>query len=281
MPRSWKTLVELGRVAALKGNNARWTLGDLALEAVPMGAHGGNRRSEQGDTRTLEKLARYATEVGVEVETLDSYRKVASAWPEDTRVASASWSAHREALTLAGSRDEAHRVLAGVRGERVTVDAVRAAFGRASSHGGAPVRSLAEKTERVREWLRDPVVGPAIADAVVSDNTTGAELGRAQDRVRQRQEKETRDRIDRKKTPEQIRDGKVIDLGYRLTEAKRRVRDALALAREVAPFSRYEVEELLDQLATLERETGWLHVLIEEGTKSLDQQLAELLQEGS
>src|SRR5262245_22937131 len=95
--RSWDQLVSAGRQAAQAEGDAKWALGDLALEAEPMGSRGGE------PTGALERLREYGEAIGVELETLRDYRAVAHSWPDGARAPlDASWTAHR---LLAGVPD--------------------------------------------------------------------------------------------------------------------------------------------------------------------------------
>lgn len=75
----------------------QWQIGDLLLERLPIGAHGVN-------TGVKDELKRIAAAVGAEPATLATYRKVAHAWPEGSRIPSATWAAHQAYM---GSPDNA------------------------------------------------------------------------------------------------------------------------------------------------------------------------------
>lgn len=87
--------------AAFEGlNTNKWAAGDVALAEVPMG----DDHSHNGG---LVAVRRLAEEAGVDFDALRNYRNVSAAWPHATRVASASWSVHRELMGL----DERARLL--------------------------------------------------------------------------------------------------------------------------------------------------------------------------
>lgn len=91
----WRELVERGIVASRQLSGAQWTLGDLALEVEPMG-------DDHARTGAYGRLERYAELIDVAMPSLLGYRKVAAAWPESTRVPTASWTVHRDGM---GHRD--------------------------------------------------------------------------------------------------------------------------------------------------------------------------------
>ncbi|MEU9397736.1 DUF6192 family protein [Streptomyces sp. NPDC048324] len=71
------------RVKAHRDTGARFMLGDLALDAVPL-----------NDPFTGRKLSDYAKAVGLTPKAMSQYRRVAAAWPEAQRSQEASWSVH-------------------------------------------------------------------------------------------------------------------------------------------------------------------------------------------
>lgn len=91
----WRELVERGIAASHQLSGAQWVLGDLALEVEPMG-------EDHARTGSYARLERYAQLIDVSMPALLGYRKVAAAWPDGTRVLSASWTVHRDAM---GHRD--------------------------------------------------------------------------------------------------------------------------------------------------------------------------------
>lgn len=88
----WRELVERGIVASRQLSGAQWTLGDLALEVEPMG-------EDHARTGAYGRLERYAELIDVAMPSLLGYRKVAAAWPVGTRVPTASWTVHRDAMS--------------------------------------------------------------------------------------------------------------------------------------------------------------------------------------
>lgn len=96
--RQWSDLVSEGLELVAALSRSQWAIGDLALEAEPIGSQGGRA------TGTLEHLDRFAEEIGMEHKTLQEWRHVAAKWPTDTRRLEMPWSLHQ---TLAGLEDRA------------------------------------------------------------------------------------------------------------------------------------------------------------------------------
>lgn len=149
---SWTKLVAAGKVAARQEGDAKWVLGDLALEVAPMGSG----QAHNGSTETLE---RYAEEIGVEFDALRQYRFVSDAWPHGTRVARASWTAHRE---LAGNADRLTLLVKGM-----TVTQARKANGvndkarRPLAEQPAEPTTPSERAAHAAAALADPAVKAA------------------------------------------------------------------------------------------------------------------------
>lgn len=123
-----KRQVAEGRRLVEQLQQDKWRLGDLALEVAPMGD--GHARNGASDV-----LDDYADAIGLEAGTLRQYRTVANAWPDGTRVPSASWSVHRELLNGRTTK-EAHRLLKQLakKHDRVTVNVAREATDRAPAN---------------------------------------------------------------------------------------------------------------------------------------------------
>jgi hypothetical protein len=149
MARSYSTLVAEGRRLVAAEGDAKWALGDLALEVVPLtdpGAH-------------TDALARFAEEIGIEPGTLSQYRRVAGHWPPRTRIRAASWSVHH---ALAPYEDAEKILKRLVREKRATVDAARAEVGVAPSNHPAPPTDVKGKAAQAKELLADPEVRRAV-----------------------------------------------------------------------------------------------------------------------
>jgi hypothetical protein len=99
-----------------------WEIGDVLLEHMPMGPVGVK-------TGVAAKIRQIAAEVDAEPKTLTLYRTVAHGWPDTTRVASATWAAHRAYMGPPSSAHARASTLLGLpRNEhgKITVQAVKA-----------------------------------------------------------------------------------------------------------------------------------------------------------
>lgn len=87
--RAWEELVSTGMQAREMKDKAQWVLGDLALQIETF--YG------------MDAIGKYATEIGVNKETLKRYRSVSKAWLPEERVDILS---HRHHQILAGKVDK-------------------------------------------------------------------------------------------------------------------------------------------------------------------------------
>jgi hypothetical protein len=87
----WERLVSLGRDAVGREEMSKWELGDLALEIQPPRSKG------------FDALREYANDIGADFERLVAYRRIAEFWKPAERLATASWTVHREIYRLDAS----------------------------------------------------------------------------------------------------------------------------------------------------------------------------------
>lgn len=210
--RSYDQLVSEGRAAVRQEQDAKWRLGDLALEVEPLGG-------DHARTNALARLDEYAAEIGISLEALRQYRTVSAAWPDGTRVPSASWTAHRE---LMGHPDRASLLKPGM-----TVNQARQKAG-LKAQGNERPRTTQEKVEAVREFMADPEV----ATAAAADKAVRSSFAKASDDVFD----EVHDR-QREKVP-----------------AIGRIEDAEAVAEAMVLFSRYR-RQLTSVMGALKSES--------------------------
>jgi hypothetical protein len=140
----WAELVRKG--IALDANR-NWFLGDAALEIAPMGR--GHAANSSG-----ARLAQYADEVGVGVDSLRVYRDVAAAWPVPIRLGTVAWSVHQVLM----ARQDLIR-------PGMSVSVARAAAGVSNLGRTGPGSPAADRANAVRAYLADPEV----ADAVMAE----------------------------------------------------------------------------------------------------------------
>lgn len=94
--RTYDELVAEGREARERADEMQWIEGDLALEIEVLPPDERPRDPETGAFIEDEgkALRRYAEDVGIAYSSLQTYRRVAKAWPPTTR-AHSSWDVHR------------------------------------------------------------------------------------------------------------------------------------------------------------------------------------------
>ena len=89
----WDDAVAEGRRLVAQEEDAKWRLGDLALELVPLRDRPGRPENRYAGTNILTEFAKA---IDIDVGTLRQYRTVAAAWPPQTRVGGRSWSWHQD-----------------------------------------------------------------------------------------------------------------------------------------------------------------------------------------
>jgi len=156
----------------------RFDMGDLCLAIAPMGDVGLHNQA-------TENLAKAAAEADIDLTALESYRKVAFAWPVGTRVPTqqASWSVHRGLMSLP-DEDKAQviaELTAAAPSGRVTVKAAQEWM--AANRGVAPEPLVTERSI-VEGESHDPI-GRRVEGSVARSRpmnmlTLKKELGRIQ-----------------------------------------------------------------------------------------------------
>lgn len=255
--RTREQRVSAGRHAAESEAQAKWELGDLALEEAPMGADGAHNGTE-------EVLRRYAEDIGVEYDTLAIYRRVAAAWSPSTRVLGAAWSVHRE---LMGEPKLLARLAA--KHERVTVDIARRA------RGAEPTRKTGEETVTAT-LIQQAMRQPEMVRVVLADK-------KAEKVVREEQARQWREREEdvRAKDPDRFAKAKNRRDLDQVTDSVFRAARELALAlQNIAnvDISSNQRELMLIAVKDIQVTVGWLESFLETGDRSFDAQLQKLLE---
>lgn len=143
--RTWSALVREGREAVEQEQNARWHLGDLAIEATSLGG----------------PIEEYADAIGVPADTLEVYRLTSAAWAEEERYADVPWSIFRELAHKADRHDVLVEFIHAA--PNPTVKAFRAFIGKAPNNYAKPTR------ESLIAAAREALADPEIAAEVVAD----------------------------------------------------------------------------------------------------------------
>ena len=260
----WAELVARGKRDVAREREARFDLGDIALEIAPMGESHANNDAEA-------KLRVFAEEIGVSYDALEQYRKVAHAWPEGTRVPSASWTTHR-ALASHPRRFEL------IRPGMTSTEALRL-----RGHKTWGVGETADKVEQARRLLEDREVVEAVlatddartpgsVTARIVGNVTAA-LERNRERDRQRTERsDTADPIVRRIDGQRA----LLDLTEACDRFAETVNKALRQVGELPENHRRPLAEAADRAGLA---LASLREFIETG-RGLDAAIAELLNKG-
>lgn len=144
----WAELVESGREACAHAEETvsqrNWRLGDAALEIAPMG------ETTAPHTNAYKILGQYATEIGIDFESLLKYRSTASAWEASKRLPSTSWSVHQKL----GSKPSVQQLIR----PGMTVTQAHAALGHSTVGRTGPNSSPEHRADQVRAALKDPEV---------------------------------------------------------------------------------------------------------------------------
>lgn len=267
--RAWNDLVAEGRRAVKKQSEAKWKLGDLALEVAPMGRNGVNNGS-------TAKLDRYAVEIDVPVESLLTYRQVAYTWEPELRSSGekASWSVHRVLIDLEPDDEERPgelRRLIADHGGHVTVDQVRRSFGKRPTRD--PRRTDADKVEQLKNLLADPAVRAGVA----TDPTTRRNMSRAVDEHYTRQTSAA-ERRERERAGPLVETSEALRaLGW-LHQSRDRYRWALETLRGLPPLPEDLRTEFRNEIDLLETHLGWLREAVKaRRSASLGDEIEEFL----
>lgn len=102
-PRSWEVIVaEAREVVQAMAENERtvvsghqWRIGDLVLEAVPVGTRGQTRTSQGQERYACEQVRRLAEEIGLPYSRAQHYRWTANRWPAEKREPRCAFSLHQ------------------------------------------------------------------------------------------------------------------------------------------------------------------------------------------
>lgn len=247
MTRAWNDLVREGKALVEELRTHRFRLGDLANEA-------GN-------------IPEYAEAIGLDAGQLQTYARVASAWPEKLRIKGVAWSSYLELF----DRDDRKEILAGlvVKYGKPTVTQVRAAIGKA----GTGVRFTSPPEERV-QLIRKMMGDPEVIKAMAGDH----DLRHKFDDVRNEHDKEAqRDHIRYSRSLGLTGAADARDAAYQLGRATSAIYSALQDLKDVDLTEQQQLE-LIEELEHHEHVLGWLRSRVLQG-RSFDSELEGLLKE--
>jgi hypothetical protein len=157
MARTHAQLVAEGKRLVAAEGDAKWQLGDLALEVTEHGTG---------------ELKEFADEIGIDPGTLAQYRRIAAEWPDRRARRSAAWSVY---AALAPYQDAEKILDRLVRAGKATVDEARKAVGARPTNNPSAPSSTTEKTAAAKALLADP----AVQRAIVADGPLRVELNQA------------------------------------------------------------------------------------------------------
>jgi hypothetical protein len=247
MTRTWNSLVLEGKQLVEELRTHRFRLGDLA--------------NESGD------VAQYAEAIGLDPGQLETYARVAAAWPVELRVNAIAWSSY---LELADNEDR-KAILAKLIDTygKPTVTQVRAAVGRA----GTGVRFTSPPAERVK-LIKKMMSDPDVVKAMAADSDVRYQF----DDIRNEQDKEAqREHIRYSRTMGLTGTADARDAVYQLGRATSAIYSALQDLKDVDLTEQQQLE-LIEELENHEHVLGWLRSRVLQG-RSFDSELEGLLKE--
>lgn len=255
--KSYELLIHEGRKAVKDETDAKWRLGDLAIQVEP-------------STKGSEKLKEYADAIGVDFNSLVTYRRVAERWPVEKRLMEpgdkgASWTVHAELVNAQ------HLLRPGLK-----LREARKLLGRAQPGGAEPRVEGSNDVEIAQRVMANPT----LAAQVLSDRSARVGAGRAAEAVDRGQREAARRTVFRGNEEAMAADAKatdVLEASRLLGHARQDLRQALDRLNGLSSALTASEKELIasdaeDVALTL----GWINTWLSEGTVT-DEALAALL----
>lgn len=257
--RPWRQVVADGKRLVKQEGNAKWELGDLALEVAPIGDSGVN-------SGVLATLDEFAGDIGIAPGTLRQYRSVASAFPKHRNLA--SWYVYVEMAPLDNRLDLIQSPPRNK--DRWTVEDVRHYRDKRPQNRPVPPRQTEEKVAQVKEFLSDPQVAKAaLADSQVRSAISRAHVEAADEFVAQRDASRPEVRSARSSSD-------VAEVRVKLNDARYLLNQSLATLREWN-LSEEDREAILGKVNEIRLSLDWLVSYVESGNESFDKELEKLL----
>jgi hypothetical protein len=130
----------------------QWSIGDLLVREFgsPLG-------DDHAHTGALDQIETLAQELGVALATLLKYRRMAATFPDDTRISSATWTAHEAASASANPPKVIAEAasIAKEQGVKVAPALVREVAARYPKENALPPRSFNERRQIAGGWGMD------------------------------------------------------------------------------------------------------------------------------
>jgi hypothetical protein len=203
----YQQLVAEGRELVEQQTRSQFGLGDKALEIEPIRARGGQQAGPHEVGFEVQRtLGGYAEEIGVPVNTLLTYRWVASRWPVRYRVAGVSFSIHHVLADLPDEQERWASILDPPLHEdsgrvRWTYDGAKHRVGQRPN----TPRSVEEKVQAAHDMVaqedvavrvaQDLLRRPDVAFRAMADPTTRHLVNRAQVDQAQQAARQVRDAV--------------------------------------------------------------------------------------
>lgn len=306
--RQWDLWVDEGRTFVRAKTSAQFGLGDLTLQMVKHQPH------DFKDHGVRDVLAAYADEVGLSASTLAGYRYVAHAWPRERRNEAVSFAIHRE-LAAHSSRFRLinEPPLDPVsKQRRWTVNEAQRAAGHTPKHAVTAqervdkVRDLIADDEDAAVVVREVLNRPAVVQKVMKDSSarhilkrasrTGPTASAVLDDPEDPIDTDSDEAVDEAPEPEKRerppRRPKQTKVHY--SEAPHEVLELLGVCTafysqtqrliphlHVAEYDENTKHTLVESLGRVRAAADWAETVINTGDASMDERLAQLLQEES
>ncbi|MCF3143793.1 DUF6192 family protein [Streptomyces platensis] len=277
----WEVLVTRGRRFVSSESSAQFSLGDIALEMVPVPPNG-----KRPPMKAFKLLANYADEVGLEAERFEEYRRVAAAWPKAKRAKKVCWTVHQ----LFAHRSDRFELILNPpvyrrTGQRIwTCELASRELGRkprvTTETGRAKVRQAAdlmeEDDEVAVEIVERAMTKQSVVDKVADKPHVRERFNRAQSARISRAREETKKQPEVRKLDENREVLMVLGLCSAFSHGIGKTLPGLHLA-ELSDDAKDSIREgLMRVTAAVE----WTEHVLQTGSTDMDAGLERLLSEG-
>ncbi|CAM5666784.1 hypothetical protein KAURM247S_03983 [Kitasatospora aureofaciens] len=297
--RQWARFVKQGRDLVEEESRVQFRLGDLTLKMVPVQRPGNHTRG------VFPVLDRFADAIGINVHTLLGYRHVSTAWPPEKRAEGVSWSIHRALDALDDRFDLITNPPRGV--DQWTEDKALSYAGRLPSRPLTKaekldrVRVLLEQDESAAEAVSELIRRPDVAHRVMGNTSNQRILYRAHHEQRMQAaearfaaaheaEDHDEDEAEAPATARQVRRREpAVDYARASSEVLELIGVGTSFLVEmqrlipglhVAEFTDREVRAILDNHRRIRAALDWCDTVVTTGEKTMDEELARILDEG-
>lgn len=267
----YRALVQEGKGLILQGAAGRLRLGEIAQKIAPKSDNGGDRRSDNFSAAPAA-LNDYAAEIDIDSTTLREYRDITLLWGGVAQAPKVSWSVLRE---LAREPDP-KAAFAAVKAEHGKVNILTVRTYRNKKTAG--VRSTSPVSDRVAQ-VREALNDEEVAKEFFNDFETVKAVSQAHRRLLEKHAEEANE-AQRKRAPGLVNAHEYMSALSHLSSAKYQLSKALGLLQlqTLSDGQRESVQEDIDGIRVV---IGWIESYINNGDKSFDESLNEILQKGA